>query len=179
MARVGRKITLIRLTFGAVAGLIGTLVLQGLRTPSEKWLPRTMPPIRQDPGDYMVEKAETLLPPELQERIPEVVEKIASKLMAVGYGVTAGVIYASVRPKTYSVPLEGSVLGVAVWAAGYLGWLPALELTPKPNKQNASELIAPAVRHALFGIATVAAYRWLMERGGDQGHPKGRKSICL
>lgn len=159
-----QKSVLFRLALGAAAGLIGTIILQGLRTPSERWLPQTMPPMRQDPGDYMVDKMEALLPPQMQEQVPELAEKAASKLVALGYGITAGAVYASLRPKANSVPLEGTLLGLGIWAAGYLGWLPALGLMPKPSEQNALELIAPAVRHALFGIATVGAYSWLAER---------------
>ena len=40
---------------GAAAGVAATFLLQGVRTSEQKLLPATMPPIREDPGEFMVE----------------------------------------------------------------------------------------------------------------------------
>jgi len=47
-----------RIGAGAAAGLVGTALLQGLMAASQKWAPESLPPIKQDPGEFMVEKAE-------------------------------------------------------------------------------------------------------------------------
>lgn len=153
-----------RLALGAVSGFVGTFALQGLRSASGEWLPQTMAPIRQDPGEFMVERAEEALPSGLQERVPEVAETVAGRSLAVGYGVTAGALYASFRPEAENVLLEGAALGLGVWAVGYLGWLPALELMPSVREQDPAETAAPVVRHLLFGLATVGIYHWLSDR---------------
>jgi hypothetical protein len=44
-----------RLFRGAAAGFAGTLALQVMRTASAKALPATMPPIPQDPGEFMIQ----------------------------------------------------------------------------------------------------------------------------
>ena len=59
--------------------------------------------------------------------------------------------------------LDGAALGVGCWAAGYLGWLPASGLSDPVWRQPTAAAIAPAVRHAAYGIATVAAYETLAE----------------
>ena len=59
-----------RLLAGVGAGLAGTAGIHGLRTATGKWLPKAMPPMRQDPAEFMLERAGSALPSELRERIP-------------------------------------------------------------------------------------------------------------
>ncbi len=149
-----------RLALGAAAGFAGTLALQLLRTASQKAIPATMPPIRTDPGEFMVEKVEQTVLPRAQ--VPTLVETAAAKSLAVGYGLTAGVLYAALRPNAGPVPCDGLTLGLATWAAGYLGWLPALGLMPPLREQGVAQTLGPAIRHTIFGVVTVAAYRRLL-----------------
>lgn len=158
MARTNMLDPLIR---GAAAGLAGTLALQVMHMVSAKALPATMPSFREDPGEFMVRKAEEALPPSVTSRIPPLAEAAAAKTVAAGYGITAGAVYGLLRPAGGDILVEGSVLGLGVWAAGYLGWLPALGLLPPVAEQEPPEAIGPPVRHILFGVATVAAYRRL------------------
>jgi hypothetical protein len=120
-----------------------------------------MPPIRQDPGEFMVERASDALPASFTSRIPPLAETLAAKALAAGYGVTAGAVYGLLRPGGGDLLVDGLVLGTGTWAAGYLGWLPALGLMPSVLEQDGPEALGPVVRHALFGIAVVAAYRAL------------------
>lgn len=152
-----------RIALGAAGGFAGTLAIQALLTASRKWLPSTLPPLRQDPGEFMVEKAETLLPESVRERIPDALETAASQALAAGYGVTFGALYAALRPQSESLLLDGLVLGMAAWAAGYLGWLPALGLMPPVWQQQAPQALAPAAEHLAYGVTAVAAYDWLRE----------------
>ncbi len=82
--------------------------------------------------------------------------------MAGGYGLTAGALYAALRPDAGPILCDGLVLGLATWAAGYPGWLPALGLMPPVREQGAAQAFGPAIRHALFGVVTAAAYRRLL-----------------
>ena len=63
--------------------------------------------------------------------------------------------------------MDGVILGIANWAAGYLGWLPALGLMPPLWQQKTPQVIAPIAEHALYGMITVAMYDWLRERVED------------
>ena len=149
----------LRAGVGAAAGLVGTALIQGLMTASQKWAPQTLPPIRQDPGEFMVEKAEQHLPSSVRDKIPEEVETAAAKSLALGYGITFGAL--SVIPETKSLIVEGSALGLAAWAAGYLGWLPATGLMPPVTEQEPEQIAGPIFSHILFGIVTVGLYRCL------------------
>lgn len=152
-----------RLIRGAAAGLAGSLALQVLRTASAQFAPDSIPPIHPDPGEFMVGKAEALLPPAVTSHIPSLVEAAAAKGVAASYGMTAGAVYGLLRPSAGDTLVHGVTLGLGTWAVGYLGWLPALGLMPPVSQQDATEALGPVVRHALFGIVTVAAYRALSE----------------
>jgi hypothetical protein len=148
-----------RLILGAAGGFVGTLAIQALLTASQKWLPHTVPPLRQDPGEFMVKAGEggplswapsavadagnEALPEPVRARIPQVVETGAARMLAIGYGLTFGGLYTLLRPQGGSAFVDGVILGIANWATGYLGWLPALRLMPPVWQQQAPQAIAP------------------------------------
>lgn len=111
----------------------------------------------------MVEAAESVLPQGIRQQVPETVESAAARSVHMGYGSTPGALYAALRPITGNSLLEGAALGLGVWAAGYLGWLPALGITPPVTEQRAEQITASLLQHALYGIVTVAAYRRLRD----------------
>jgi hypothetical protein len=153
-----------RIVLGAAGGIAGTLAIQALLTANQKWLPSTVPPIRQDPGEFMVEKGKDVLPEPVRQRIPQAVETGAARLLAAGYGLTFGALYALLRPQGGSPFVDGILLGLANWATGYLGWLPAAGLMPPIWRQKAPQAIVPVAEHVLYGMATVATYNWLRRR---------------
>ena len=146
---------------GAAAGLAGTFVVQGLLAASQKWAPQSLPPIKQEPGEFMIEKVEQHLPENVREKIPAQAENAAAKSLAFGYGTTFGALYAASRPETRNLLVEGSALGLIVWGAGYLGWLPATGLMPPVTKQEPEQIAGPVLSHIIFGIVTVGLYRVL------------------
>jgi hypothetical protein len=158
------EITVGRLGVGAAAGLAATFIIQGLLTASQKWAPQTLPPIKQDPAEFILAEVERRLPDNLRAKIPEPLETAAAKTLALGYGTTFGALYATSRPEVKNMLLEGSLLGLVAWAAGYLGWLPATGLMPPITRQEPQQIVGPIVSHVLFGIATVELYRLLYPR---------------
>jgi hypothetical protein len=86
---------------------------------------------------------------------------VAAKSLALGYGLTAGAIYGALCPHPGNLLVDGTALGLGVWAAGYLGWLPALGLMPPVQQQETEQIAGPIVQHVIFGVATVAADQWL------------------
>lgn len=78
------------------------------------------------------------------------------------YGAATGAIFPYLERHSETNVLRGAVYGVGVWAASYLGWIPAAHiLTPAthhPAKRNALMLLA----HLVWGSAlagTSAALR--------------------
>jgi hypothetical protein len=152
-----------RTLMGAAAGLAGTFAIQALRTASQKYAPSTMPPMRGDAGEHVVKQIERALPQNLRNRIPKKAEAITGKSLAMGYGVFFGAIYALLHGRPRTIVGEGTALGLLCWAAGYLGWLPSMGITSPPWKHRPAAAIAPPIRHAIYGVATVAAYEGLAE----------------
>jgi hypothetical protein len=142
------------------------MALQELMAANHRWRPDTMQPIRKHPGEFMVESAENALPDRARQQIPAWVESVAAQSLGAGYGVTFGDLYAALRPGGGPVLTDGAVLGLATWATGYLGWLPALGLMPPVHRQEPAQVFGLVVHHVLYGVATVAAYQWLRERTG-------------
>jgi hypothetical protein len=162
------------LILGAAGGFIGTLAMQALLIARQKWLPHTAPPLRQDPGEFMIKAGEGALPDTVRRRIPPAVETGAARMLAIGYGLTFGGLYALFRPQGGAPFVDGVVLGIANWATGYLGWLPAFRLLPPVWRQQAPQAITPLAEHALYGMITVAMYDWLRERVPDTTRPARR-----
>jgi len=153
----------VRLLAGAAAGFAGTFVLQGLLAGSARWAPKTLPPIRQDPAEFMVEQAESALPPTRRAQVPPKGRAAAEKGLPLGYGATFGILYGLAAGQG-SPLLAGAVLGLATWAVGYLGWLPATGLMPAVTRQEPARVAGPIVTHLGYGIATAATYQWLSRR---------------
>ena len=155
---------LTQLALGAAGGFVGTVALTAVLQATMKWMPQTAPPLREEPGKFMVHKAEDALPANVRASIPRPLENAAARLLAIGYGITFGALYAALRPRGGSALLDGAMLGIGSWAAGYLGWLPALGLMPPVWRQKAPAVITPAAEHVLYGVATVGVYDWLRRR---------------
>ena len=109
-----------RIAFGAASGLAGTYVVQVFLSARQRWLPRTLPPMQQEPGAFMVEKVEEMLPDPVRQRIPQRVETGAALTLAAGYGLTFGALYTLFRPQGGSAIADGVLLGLANWATGYV-----------------------------------------------------------
>lgn len=148
---------------GAGAGLLGSALIRGMLAGTKRWMPQTLPPMKDDPGHYMVKQAKRLLPSALQGNLSPEAEKRLALALAFGYGVTFATAYAAIRNRE-KLLLDGTALGLATWAAGYLGWLPATGLTPPVWKQEPKKVVPNILSHVVFGIATVAACKWLRRR---------------
>jgi hypothetical protein len=155
---------LLQLAAGAAAGVAGTIALQGLQMLSQKLMPDTMPPLRGDPGEFMVNQAKRPLPQGARRTLSGKPSKVAAAILPLGYGMTFGAAYAAVHRRGGSTVVDGIALGLLTWAAGYLGWLPATGLMPPIWRQSAKRAVAPALQHTLYGIATVAAYDAVNDR---------------
>jgi hypothetical protein len=133
---------------------------------SQRWLPQATAPMRQEPGEFMVEQAEEALPPETREQVPATMEKATAKSLGMGYGMAFGALYAALRPRGGAVLLDGPALGLGTWAVGYLGWLPGLKIMRPVTQHRPAQIAVPIVQHILYGAVVVAAYRWLRNQVG-------------
>ncbi len=156
------------LLFGTAAGLAGTALIQGMMKASERFAPETLPPMKEDPGKFMVKQAERVLPQETRAKIPDKAEEIASTALSFGYGTTAALLYNAIPRRFRRLFLDGAALGGLTWAAGYLGWLPATKLMPPINKQEPKQVVSGIASHIVFGIATIAVFDFLRRKFEDE-----------
>ncbi len=113
----------------------------------------------------MVEQATKALPEGIRARIPEQAAKTVASSLGFGYGMTFGLLYALPRGRkagsTTRLLSEGAGLGIASWAIGFLGWLPATKLMPPVWKQQPKQVVPSILSHILFGVAVAGAFHAL------------------
>lgn len=149
---------------GAAAGVAATFALRTAKQSIEKRAPSTKPPMRKDAGKFVVERAEAMLPRNTAAKVPAKVESIAQQSSHLIYGAAFGALYALTRHDAESVLLEGAGLGLAAWAAGYLGWLPAARLMPPVTRQRPPQIFAPMLEHIVYGVSAVGAIHAIEHR---------------
>ena len=144
--------------------MAGTPGLQGVVTAMAKAAPHWDAAEAEDPASFMLWQVEKHLPAKVWMKIPARLETAAGFGLSLGYGATFGAIYAAARARAGCTVLEGILLGSAVWAVGYLGWLPAARLTPPIWRQEPRQIVGPVVQHLVYGILTVGAYELIRGR---------------
>lgn len=142
---------------GSLGGVLGTAVMQqGMKLapklPSE-WQP---PQPSQDPGEFMISHAEKLAGRSLSPRL----HKLATMGLHWGYGTFWATLYAAASKRVAKKGLGraatlGALMGAGVWAIGYVGWLPAVGLTPPVEEQGRKHSLTALASHMLYGIAAM------------------------
>jgi hypothetical protein len=88
----------------------------------------------------------------------ETIGKADAYLLHFLFGAAAGAIYGLGRVSSPSRP-AGITYGVAVWAASYLGWVPAIGALPPAHKQPRERTLLMVAAHIVWGATLEAAYR--------------------
>ena len=77
-----------------------------------------------------------------------------ASLLHVGYGSSVGALTNMIRSRPSRSPIcNGAVIGLAIWAAGYMGWLPLLGILPPPEKRPRRRTLAIIAAHLVWGIS--------------------------
>lgn len=68
------------------------------------------------------------------------------------FGAGTGLLYALVAPKMKGTPLvKGTLFGLGVWGASYLGWIPAFGLKPQAQKMTLERNAMMVLAHLVWG----------------------------
>lgn len=140
-----------KLLVGALAGFAATVPMTIVMLS----LHRALPPQERDP-----------LPPEditqnaaqatnAEELVDEPEKHLAATLTNhFGFGALAGALYAPTASRIAAPDLaKGVVWGLLVWAASYLGWLPATGLYPSATEQPPHRNALMIASHIVWGAA--------------------------
>jgi len=74
-------------------------------------------------------------------------------LLHFGYGAAGGSAYSMAARPAKRGPLTGSLFGLAVWAAGYEGWVPALGVLPPAHRDRRARAVTILLAHLVYGAA--------------------------
>ena len=86
-----------------------------------------------------------------------------------GFGALAGVPFAVVllaaarrrrpprTPATLPAAAAGVAYGLGVWASAYLGWVPALGILPRADRDRPDRPVAMVLAHVVYGAVLGAA----------------------
>jgi hypothetical protein len=144
-----------RLLLGGIAGFAATLPMTALMRIVHKRLP-----------------AQDRYPPTPRELTDSLADTVGLELSEPGarnitlgahyaYGAAAGALVAVIAPRPGLA--TGAGAGVAVWAASYLGWIPALGLLKPATEQPAARNAMMIATHLLWGAALSVALSELGE----------------
>jgi hypothetical protein len=88
-------------------------------------------------------------------RRPAALDHVADQVLHLGYGATAGALYAAtVGRGGGSIARRGLGLGLPLWAFGNLFLLPALGIAKPAWRSRPSETAVNVAAHLLYGLAT-------------------------
>ena len=142
------------LLLGAGAGAIATLAMSGLMYAAQRvGLLGRAPPRR------IVEH--TLARLGLRGKVPPSARKSLSAALHLAFGASQGALYAlgqellTLRKRGPAAPsaLSGVPFALAVWAASYMGWIPALGILPKPSRDRPGRPTSMVLAHIVYGAA--------------------------
>jgi len=139
---------------GCLAGLIATAPMTWTMRAAEPLVPRRsqgrLPP--RQITERVLEKAE------VKHRFDEE-ERTALTIAAhYAFGATAGglVGLAAATQSRIPRPLCGAIVGVLVWGASYIGWLPAAGIRRNATKEPAGRNVQMIAAHIVWGCVAGA-----------------------
>jgi hypothetical protein len=90
---------------------------------------------------------------------PRLVERMVVGAAHSAYGASAGALFALVVPARVVTVPRGVAFGLALGAAGYQGWVPALGILPPLTEASAGRRFSVVSSHVVFGAVLALSYR--------------------
>jgi hypothetical protein len=141
-----------------VAGAVRGIIAGGIATLPMTWAMRAMENRLRIPGRIPPQQITDRMANRMgvDEKLPAATRDALTDLAHYGFGAAAGgLLGASMRYVHAPAPVTGALVGLGVWTASYLGWLPAAGLrrpaTREPARRNAQMLVAHLVWGAVAG----------------------------
>jgi len=144
-----------RLLYGAIAGLIAGIPMTGALAT----LFHLLPPQSQYrlPPQRITRKIARRVG--LSEPDTETELNVATTFTHFGYSAFSGILYSLAAPFLHiPLVLRGLVSGLALWIFGYMGWLPALQLLPPPERKPAGRNALMITAHLIWGLAAAVVF---------------------
>lgn len=145
-----------RVAAGAAAGLAATIPMTAAMKLAQGMLPapqrHPLPPRRIT----MRALSKTGVRP--HARLDEPARRGLTLAAHYGYGTGAGALFGAIAPaNTRDAVAAGIGYGLLVWAASYLGLMPALDLHPPATRESPGRNMMMIAAHVVWGAAMGAA----------------------
>jgi hypothetical protein len=105
-----------------------------------------------------------LIVDELVPALPRPARTALEWVLHFGYGAGCGAAYALLVRSSTGGAGAGTAFGLAVWAGGYEGWVPALGALPPAHADDRSRAATILLAHVVYGAALGAAARAIGRR---------------
>lgn len=154
------------LVLGASAGIVATLAMSALMYGEQR-----LGLLGRAPPRHIVEHALARFGLR-RSQIPKSVRAGLTALAHLGFGASQGALYAllqdvaSRRVSALKTPsaITGVPFALAVWAASYAGWIPALDILPKPRNDRPMRPTSMVLAHIAYGVTLARVLRLSRER---------------
>jgi hypothetical protein len=142
---------------GAAGGALGTVLLDRITRLGQRLPEPLQPPeLEEDPGEHMTWRAEMKVMHPLPPRAHVWVGRGLHWAYGMVWPTLVVLAIRDVRMRRPSVSLGvGAVLGGAVWALGYLGWLPRTHLLEARMKRRVGRQFTSLASHMLYGVTSM------------------------
>jgi uncharacterized membrane protein YagU involved in acid resistance len=146
---------------GAVAGFLATIPM----TLAMRELHRRLPSKERYPLPPRLITEQVLGPRTLRSLTEP--QRVGTTLAAhFGYGALTGALYPLIaRRSGRGETMAGIVFGVGVWAASYLGWIPASGVLTPATEHPARRNLLMLASHLVWGASTALIYRAFARQG--------------
>jgi len=144
MAGIGRAVLA-----GAAGGVAGAAAMAPIFLGAER-----AGAIAETPPERVIDRAAERASPRNRRSAPEPARGPLALAGHLLYGAGAGIPYALLRRRwPLPWPAAGAGYGLALWAAGYLGWMPAAGVWSLPWRQRPGHAVTPLLAHLAYGLA--------------------------
>lgn len=163
-----------RVGMGLLAGVAGTAALTAVVQLEKRALPWGQKHHALFPHK-VVKKAENFFG--IQGRLTGNAETAAIHGSNFAYGTLMGALYGWSAPKLNVSPwVSGPLFGLAFWAIGLSGWVPAFGAERPPWKKAPMQAAMPILSHLAYGLAAAAV---LQSYETKQGFLKKRRLLSV
>ena len=150
---------------GAIAGLVGALVMERFQALWTRTAERIQPPQTAraaEDGPATVRAAERVTDKLVHATLPEEVKPVAGEIVHYGMGTLSGAIYGAIAER---IPVaragNGLVFGTILWWLADETAVPALRLSKPPSAYPPSTHAYALASHLVYGFVTETVRRLL------------------
>jgi uncharacterized membrane protein YagU involved in acid resistance len=149
-----------KISCASLAGLTATAPMTGVMLAVERVLCPTAKPLVNKQIVSNTAKKVSIAP--LNRPTRNLVAWISHFAYGAATGTAYGVLPRPTQPARGAI--QGAVYGLAVWAAGYLGWLPAAGILPPATRQPARRNVSLILSHLVWGATTAVIFDQLCRK---------------